>query len=77
MVGLAEILHAALGVGLHGRSARRPVRRADLAVLIRELERLHVAQRLVHRATHGQVVHGDLAENALGIDDKQATMPRL
>lgn len=37
------------------------------------LERLHQAQCFVHRPPDGQIVHGDLSQNASGVDDKQTT----
>lgn len=36
------------------------------------LEGLDKAQRLIHRATHRQVIDGDLPQDALAVDDKQA-----
>lgn len=33
-----------------------------------KLERLHETQRLVDRTPDGQIVHGDLPQHALGID---------
>lgn len=35
------------------------------------LEGLHQSQRLVHRATHRQVVDGDLPQDALIVNHKQ------
>lgn len=69
---LGEVLQASLGVGLHGVAARLPAGGADLAVLVGELEGLDEAQGLVDVAADGQVVDGDLAEHALGVDDEQA-----
>lgn len=70
--GLGEVLQAALGVSLHGVAARLPAGGADLAVLIGELEGLDQAQGLVDVAADGQVVDGDLAQGALGVDDEEA-----
>ena len=39
-----------------------------------ELERLYETQRLVNRTSDGQIVHGDLSEHALRID--QVTRPK-
>ena len=33
-----------------------------------KLERLHETQRLVDRTSNGQIIHGDLPQDALGID---------
>lgn len=72
LLHLGEVLLRALGVGLHGGRSGRPVRRANLAVLVRKLEGLDEAQHLVDRAPDGQVVDGLLAEGAVGGDDEQA-----
>lgn len=42
-------------------------------MLIGELERLHQAQRLVHRSSDRQIVHGNLAQILLAIDDEETT----
>lgn len=70
--GLGEVLQASLGVSLHGVAARLPAGGANLAVLVGELERLDQAQGLVDVAADGQVVDGDLAQGALGVDDEEA-----
>lgn len=41
-------------------------------MLVHELESLHQAQRLVHAAPNGQVVHSNLAQHALVADNEQA-----
>ena len=33
-----------------------------------KLERLHETQRLADRASHGQIIHGELPQHALGVD---------
>lgn len=71
--GLGEVLQAALGVSLHGLATGLPASGADLAVLVGELEGLDQTQGLVDVSAHGQVVDGDLAQDALGVDDEQAT----
>lgn len=38
-----------------------------------KLERLHETQRLVDRTSDGQIVHGDLPQHALGIDQVART----
>lgn len=69
---LAVVLLDALGRGLDGVHARVPVGRADLAVLVCELERVNQAQGLVDAAAHRQIVDGDLAQHAVGVDEEQA-----
>lgn len=67
----AEVLLAVLRVDR--LLAGLPVGGTHLAVLGDELEGLHQTQHLVHAATHGEVVHGDLLDDTLGIDDEQTT----
>jgi hypothetical protein len=50
----------ALGGSLDGRISGIPVGRADLAVLVRELEGIDEAEGLVYAAADGEVVDGDL-----------------
>ena len=57
----------------HCVTARLPASWADLAMFVSVLEGLHQAQCLIHRSAHRQVVHGDLAEDALGVNDEQAS----
>lgn len=50
------------------------------SVFVSELEGLDQAQRFVHRAAHGQVIDGDLPQDALVVDHKQTSgreTPRL
>lgn len=60
------------GRRLDGGLVRLPVGRAHLAVLVGELEGLDQSERFVHRTTDGQIVDGDLAHDALRVDDEQA-----
>ncbi len=57
----------------YGGLAGLPVSGADLAVLLHKLERLEQTQRLIDRAANGQVVHGDLAQILLGVNQEQTT----
>lgn len=41
-------------------------------VLICVLESLDQPQSLIHGASHGQIIDGDLAKDTLAIDDKEA-----
>ena len=74
LVGGREVLPGRGRVGLDRRVVLVlvPVGRAHLAVLLDELERLDEADRLVDRATDGEVVDRDLAEGALGVDEEEA-----
>lgn len=42
------------------------------AVFVSILEGLDKPQGLIYRAPHGEVIHGDLPQDALVIDDEQA-----
>ena len=68
----AEVLQAVVALRVDRLLAGLPVRRAHLAVLRHELERLHQTQRLVHAAAHREVVHRDVLDHALRVDDEQA-----
>lgn len=48
-----------------------PVGRAHLSVLVGELERLHESHDLIDVPADAEVVDGDLADDALGVDDEQ------
>ena len=71
-VGSLKVLLLVCGVGLDGGLAWLPAGGADLAVLVGELEGLDKAQGLVHAAADGAVVDGDLAQDALVVDDEEA-----
>lgn len=66
-----EVVQTALGID--GLFTGLPVGRTHLAVLSDELERLDQTEGLVHAATHGQVVHRDLLDDALRVDDEEST----
>lgn len=66
----SEIFQTSLGVGLHALAAVLPAGRADLAVLIGELEGLNEADGLLDIATDGKVIDGDLTKDAFRVDDE-------
>lgn len=68
---VGEVLEAALGVSLHALGALHPASRADLAVLVGELEGLNETDGLLDVAADGQVVDSDLAEGTLGVNDEE------
>lgn len=68
----AVVLLDALGGGLDGVHAGVPVGRADLAVLVGELEGVNEAEGLVDAAANRQIVDGDLAKDAVGVDEEEA-----
>lgn len=69
----SKVLEAALGVSLHSLAALVPSSRADLAVLISELESLDETDGFLDVATDGKIVDGDLSEDTLGVDDEEAS----
>ena len=68
----AEVLQTVVALGVDGLLARLPVGGTHLAVLSDELEGLHQTQSLVHAAADREVVHGDVLDHSLRVDDEQA-----
>ena len=60
LVVVGEVGGDAGSVRLHGLLARLPSGRADLSVLVGELEGLHEPERLVDVASDRKIVDGDL-----------------
>jgi hypothetical protein len=56
----SKIRLVALGCSLDCLIARVPIGRADLAILVCELERIDQAERLVYTSTNGKVIDGNL-----------------
>jgi len=73
LVDLVEILEFIIGVGNDGVGAGFPSGRTDFAVLIRVLECLDQAERLVHGSTHREIIHRDLPQGSLAVDDEEAS----
>lgn len=69
----SEILQTVVSLRVDGLLAGLPVGGAHLAVLGHELEGLHQSKRFVHAATHGEVVHRDVLDHALRVDDEQTS----
>ena len=70
---LFEVLHLLGGVWDDGVGPGFPASGAHLAVLVRVLERLHQPQGLVHGPAHGEVVHGDLPQDSLVVNNEQTS----
>ena len=68
-VDIFEIGEGLGGVSVHGLGSGLPVGRADLAVLLDELEGLDKPDDFVYVAADGKVVHGDLAKHSSGTDN--------
>ena len=60
-------------LGVDGLFTGLPVGRTHLTVLGHKLEGLHETENLIHTTTDGEVVHGDLLNHSLGVDDEQST----
>ena len=62
-------------ISIHSLSADTEVQVSlvdpTFSILVGVLEGLDQTQSLVHRATHGQVVNGDLPQDTLIVDHKQ------
>ena len=72
-IRLLEVGLAVLRVGDHRGLAGLPASRADLSVLVSVLEGLDQPQGLVHGPSHRQIVHGDLSEDTLVVNDEQSS----
>ena len=68
----AEVFLRSLGIRLHRRTPGGPVCRADLPVLVCELERVDQPQGLLYTAAHRQIVDLHHADVALTVNDEQA-----
>ena len=73
LVDLLKVVEFLGGVRDDGVLTRGPVGWADDGVLVGELEGLDQPQGLVDRPADGKVVHGDLPDDALAVDDDEAT----
>ena len=67
----SEILQTVVSLGVDRLFTGLPVGRAHFAVLRDELEGLHQTERFVHAAAHGEVVHRDVLDHTLRVDDEQ------
>lgn len=54
-------------------STRSPISRADFPMFIRILESLNKSQSLIYGSSDWQIIHRNLSQNSLVVDDKQAT----
>ena len=54
----------------HSFLARLPSCRAHLPMFVCVLERLHQPQRLVYGSAYWQIIHCDLSQLALRVDDE-------
>ena len=68
-----EILHLFLWIRNNSVFARFPISRANFAVLVCVLKGLQKSQSFVYTPAHGQIIHRDLAQNSLVVDDKKAS----
>lgn len=69
VLGGPEVGELSLIAGLHSGSAWGPGSGADLAVLVGVLEALHESEDLLDVSADGEVIHGDVSQDALVVDD--------
>jgi hypothetical protein len=67
---LGKILGHALAAGFHAAVALPPSSRAELAVLLMQLERIHHADPLIHIASQRQVVDQLMRYNSVIVNEK-------
>lgn len=69
-----HLVEVGFGVaGLDGWLSLGPVGRADLTVLLCELEGVNESEGLVDASADREIVDGDLTDDALGVNDKEPT----
>lgn len=73
LVNLTEVLLGGVDGWLDGLRASLPVGRANLTVLLGELESLNQSQGLVHGSTDRQVVDGDLSQGSLRVNQEDTS----
>jgi len=73
LVDFVEILEFITGIRNDGIGAWLPACRTNFAVLIRVLERLHQTQCFVYRSSDREIIHGNLPQGSLSIDDEEAS----
>ena len=70
---LLKILHLFGGIRDDRICSGLPASRADLSVLVSVLESLNQPEGLIYGPSHGEIVHGDLPEDSLVINDEQSS----
>jgi len=73
LVDFVEIFEFITGIRNDGIGAWLPACRTNFAVLIRVLERLHQTQRFVDRSSDREIIHGNLPQGPLSINDEEAS----
>lgn len=73
LVNLFEVLELLVNIRLDGLLTLLPVGGANLTMLLNELQSLNKTVKLIDVTTNGGIVHGDVADNALVIDDVGST----
>ena len=68
-----KILHLLVGVWDDCVCSGLPASRANLSMFVSVLEGLHQPQGLINRSSHWEVIHGDLTQDTLGVNDEQAS----
>ena len=68
-----EVLHFLRWIRDNSISSRLPSSRTHFSVFVSVLESLNQAKCFIHAPAHGEIVHGDLAEDAFIVNNEQAT----
>lgn len=68
-----KILHLLVGVWDDCVCSGLPAGRANLSMFVSVLESLHQPEGLIYRPSDGQVVHRDLPEDPLVVDDEESS----
>ena len=70
---LLEIFHLLFWIRNNGVCSWLPSSRTNLSMFVSVLEGLHQPQGLINRSAHWEVIHGDLTQDTLGVNDEQAS----
>lgn len=72
LVGFFKVFLGLVDFGLDGHIALMPIGRAHFTVNISKFERVNQPQNFIHVTANRQVVDGNLSDDTLWIDQKQA-----
>ena len=70
---LLEVFNFSIWIWDNRICARLPTSWTNLAMLVGVLEGLNKTKSFIHRTTYRQIVHRDLTENALVVDDEETS----
>lgn len=73
LVGGGEVFLGLLDIRLDGLGTSLPVGRANLTMLISELESLNKTKDFIDRSSNWEIVDCDLTDSTLGVNDEKTT----